>query len=88
MSERMPSDAPATVCDDPGDLSECRGQAAGSPGEHRRRTVKVPAFHSKAPNDRKVHHNDTKCTEGNNIETYNKVSGTGGYPLCSHCARL
>lgn len=35
-----------------------------------------------------VHHNNTSCTEGNNIESRNKKSGTGGKPLCSHCARL
>jgi hypothetical protein len=35
-----------------------------------------------------VHHDNTKCTEGNNIETYYKKSGTGGRPLCAHCARL
>lgn len=35
-----------------------------------------------------VHHNNTKCTEGNNIERHNVRSGTGGKPLCNHCARL
>jgi len=47
----------------------------------------VAAFHSKLPGTNK-HHNNDKCTEGNNIESYNKVSGTGGHPLCSHCASL
>lgn len=50
--------------------------------------AKVAAFHSKKPNASKVHHNNSACTEGNNIETANKVAGTGGHPLCSHCARL
>ena len=50
--------------------------------------AKVAPFHSKAPNAKKVHHNDDKCTEGNNIESYNKVQGTGNYPLCEHCQRL
>jgi hypothetical protein len=36
----------------------------------------VAAFHSKLPGTSK-HHNNDKCTEGNNIESYNKVSGTG-----------
>jgi hypothetical protein len=49
--------------------------------------AKVPAFHSKLPGT-KVHHNDNKCTEGNNIESHNRVSGTGGLPLCDHCKRL
>ena len=35
-----------------------------------------------------VHHNDTQCTEGNNIEAENRRDGTGGKPLCSHCERL
>jgi len=49
--------------------------------------MKVSPFHSKKPGTT-VHHNNSKCTEGNNIETYNRVSGTGGLPLCSHCKRL
>jgi hypothetical protein len=35
-----------------------------------------------------VHHDNTLCTEGNNIEPINKRSGTGNKPRCSHCARL
>jgi len=50
--------------------------------------AKVEPFHSTAPNDPNVHHNNSDCTEGNNIEPENKASGTGGHPLCSHCARL
>jgi hypothetical protein len=49
--------------------------------------MKVNPFHSKLPGTT-VHHNDNKCTEGNNIESYNRKSGTGGLPLCSHCKRL
>jgi hypothetical protein len=45
---------------------------------------KVAAFHSKRVGTA-VHHNDDKCTEGNNVEAYNKVAGTGGHPLCKHC---
>ncbi len=50
--------------------------------------AKVSPFHSKRPNDPNVHHNNDRCTEGNNIEAQNKAPGTGGYPLCAHCARL
>jgi hypothetical protein len=46
---------------------------------------KVPAFHSKATRHRRVYHNNDECTEGNNIESYNKVAGTGGLPLCKNC---
>lgn len=49
--------------------------------------TKVSPFHSKKPGT-KVHHNNNKCTEGNNIESYNKVSGTGGLPLCERCKEL
>jgi hypothetical protein len=47
---------------------------------------KVNPFHSKQPTS--VHHNNSACTEGDNIESYNRVSGTGGKPLCDHCKRL
>src|ERR1051326_1734694 len=35
-----------------------------------------------------VHHDNTSCTEGNNIERENLRQGTGGKPLCDHCQRL
>lgn len=35
-----------------------------------------------------VHHNNTSCTTGNNIERENLRYGTGGKPLCQECARL
>jgi hypothetical protein len=35
-----------------------------------------------------VHHNNTSCTTGNNIERENRRSGTGGKPLCQECGRL
>jgi hypothetical protein len=35
-----------------------------------------------------VHHNDTNCKTGNNIEKENIQSGTGGKPLCKQCALL
>ena len=47
--------------------------------------AKVNPFHSKLPGTG-VHHNDNTCTTGNNIESYNRVSGTGGLPLCHECA--
>jgi hypothetical protein len=49
---------------------------------------KVSPFHSKKPGVKNVHHDDNKCTEGNNIEKENRVSGTGGRPKCEHCQRL
>jgi hypothetical protein len=35
-----------------------------------------------------VHHDNTACTEGNNIEKYYFAWGTGNRPLCKHCERL
>ena len=35
-----------------------------------------------------VHHDNTKCTEGNNIEPQHLRQGTGGKPLCKHCEKL
>jgi hypothetical protein len=49
--------------------------------------AKVAPFRSKLPGTG-VHHNDNKCTVGNNIETDNRVSGSGGLPLCQTCRNL
>lgn len=48
---------------------------------------KVSPFHSKLAGTG-VYHDNSKCTEGDNIEPRNRVSGTGGLPRCEHCARL
>jgi hypothetical protein len=50
--------------------------------------MKMPPFNSKLPSDRRVHNDNNRCTEGNNIERQNRVQGTGNRPLCNHCARL
>lgn len=47
--------------------------------------AKVAAFHSKLPGT-EVYHDDNTCTTGNNIESYNRVAGTGGLRHCSDCA--
>lgn len=49
--------------------------------------AKTYPFHSKKP-ETKVYHDDTACTEGNNIESYNKVPGTGNRPRCKRCSEL
>ncbi len=38
--------------------------------------------------DRSVYHNNSKCTERNNIERSNLRQGTGGKSLCQHCKSL
>lgn len=48
-------------------------------------TVKTSAWNSVLENR---HHDNTRCTEGNNIEARNRREGTGGKPKCDHCARL
>ena len=35
-----------------------------------------------------VHHNNTECNTGNNIEVENRREGTGGKPLCEECKKL
>lgn len=34
-----------------------------------------------------IHHNNTNCNTGNNIERENLRPGTGGKPLCRECAQ-
>ena len=44
-----------------------------------------PPWHSvKQP----VHHTNTNCNAGNNIEKENLRPGTGVKPLCNECANL
>jgi hypothetical protein len=50
--------------------------------------AKVAPFYSKLNTDRRVYHDNNECTEGNNIETRNRASGTDGRPKCEHCQRL
>jgi len=49
--------------------------------------AKVPPFHSTHPAAR-VHHNNDKCVDGNNIEARYLKQGTGGHPLCNRCKDL
>lgn len=53
----------------------------------RKDSMKTSAWHSIRPGET-VHHDNTVCTEGNNIETHYRRSGTGGRPLCHHCKQL
>ena len=48
---------------------------------------KIAPWHSIRPGET-VHHDNTLCTEGNKIESYYRKAGTGGLPLCKHCADL
>jgi hypothetical protein len=61
---------------------------ANEKNARRRKIVKVSAFHSKLPSDAPRYHDESRCTEGNNIEPRNRVSGTGGRRKCDHCRRI
>lgn len=50
--------------------------------------MKTDPWHSKKDTDRKVYHDNPKCTEGNNIEAKYRQSGTAGRPRCEHCEQL
>ncbi len=59
------------------------------PNSHRGLVMaQTSPWHSTAPNDPKVHHDNTDCREGDNIQPENRKSGTGGHPKCKHCAQL
>ena len=49
---------------------------------------KTNPWHSIKLYARNVYHDNTRCTEGNNIETQWIRAGTGNRPLCEHCQRL
>jgi len=49
--------------------------------------MQVSPFHSKLPGTT-VYHDQSACTLGNNIESHNRVAGTGGHPKCSQCKTL
>jgi hypothetical protein len=44
-----------------------------------------PIYSKKQKN---VYHNNSKCTERNNIEKENIAHGTGRLPLCKRCKEL
>jgi len=49
---------------------------------------KTSPWHSVKPSDPAVYHDNTDCTEGNNIETKYRRPGTDGRRKCEHCERL
>lgn len=52
---------------------------------------KVSPFHSSNPNlapEKKVFHDESTCTEGNNIEAHYKKSGTDSRPKCKRCREI
>jgi hypothetical protein len=59
-----------------------------SPNTKETTMAKVAPWHSKLILDRNVYHDETRCTEGNNIESRNRVAGTGNKPKCHHCKTI
>lgn len=51
--------------------------------------AQIYPWHSTRPGETR-YHNNTDCTEGNNIEKrfFVPSNGTGNLTLCDHCARL
>jgi hypothetical protein len=47
--------------------------------------MKVSAYHSSNPSDPDVYHDHDDCPTGQQIPSWNKRSGTGGYPRCKQC---
>ena len=47
--------------------------------------MKVPAYHSKNPSDPDVYHDHSDCPTGQQIPSYNKLPGTGGFRRCAQC---
>jgi hypothetical protein len=50
-------------------------------------SVKRAPWHSTSPGDTVYHDND-KCIAGSRIDPTDRKEGTGGRPLCNHCAVL
>jgi hypothetical protein len=50
-----------------------------------RQMPKVIPFHSAKEYH---HHDNSKCGPGSEIPPHNKLSGTGGKPLCKDCSKL
>lgn len=49
---------------------------------------RVGPWHSIKADAPRVYHDNTACTEGNNIEAQYRRPGTDGRRRCEHCERL
>jgi hypothetical protein len=49
-------------------------------------TSRQGRYHNDRYRNLDVYHDETRCRTGNNIESWNRVSGTGGLKRCTECA--
>ena len=69
-------------------LKRRKKKAGGQAGQKAKPQMPtVSPWHSTRPGEQ-VYHNNTACTEGNNIEDRYRKPGTGGLRLCDRCAKL
>ena len=61
---------------------EHRHSAMRTDEEH---SMKVSSYHSSNDSDPDVYHDYDNCPTGQQIPSYNKLSGTGGYLRCKQC---
>jgi len=47
--------------------------------------MKVSSYHSSNKSDPDVYHDHDNCPTGQQIPSYNKQRGTGGFPRCKQC---
>jgi hypothetical protein len=49
---------------------------------------KISPWHSTRSTDPPVYHDESTCTEGNNIEPKYRAAGTGGRRKCERCQKI
>jgi hypothetical protein len=64
-----------------------RRQESSENSNERNKPMRTSPWYSTREGETR-HHDNTKCTEGNNIESKYRKEGTGGLPLCHHCKTL
>jgi len=67
---------------------QINGYSKSPKGREVKNMPKKPPWYSVKESDKKVHHNNTNCNAGNNIEKENIRQGTGGRLLCEECKKL
>lgn len=50
--------------------------------------MKIAPWHSIRSTDPPVYHDESKCTEGDNIQSQYRRPGTGGRRKCKRCSEI